>query len=66
MARIVTQIRAAWPEVRIIVRADSGFCREELMTWCEEHGMLQKATAKNEPRKRVTINGRDQQASAGL
>jgi hypothetical protein len=35
--RIVGQIRAAWPEVEIIVRADSGFCREELMQWCEEH-----------------------------
>jgi hypothetical protein len=37
--RIVGQIRAAWPAVRIIVRADSGFCREELMKWCEDHGV---------------------------
>jgi len=35
--RIVGQIRAVWPEVRIIVRADSGFCRDESMKWCEEH-----------------------------
>jgi hypothetical protein len=35
--RIVAQIRAAWPEVKIILRADSGFCRNELMSWCEEH-----------------------------
>jgi hypothetical protein len=35
--RIVAQIRAAWPEVKIIVRGDSGFCRNELMSWCEEH-----------------------------
>lgn len=34
--RIVAQIRQRWPEVQIIVRADSGFCREELMRWCEE------------------------------
>jgi hypothetical protein len=33
--RIVTQLRARWPEVRIVLRADSGFCREELMAWCE-------------------------------
>ena len=33
--RIVTQIRASWPEVRIILRGDSGFCRNELMSWCE-------------------------------
>ena len=37
--RIVEQIRQAWPEVEIILRADSGFCREELMQWCEEHGV---------------------------
>ncbi len=35
LQRIVKQIRAAWPEVRILVRGDSGFCREELMAWCE-------------------------------
>jgi Transposase DDE domain group 1 len=35
--RIVGQLRAAWPEVSITVRADSGFAREELMKWCEEH-----------------------------
>ena len=35
LARLVQQIRQAWPEVRIIVRGDSGFCREELMAWCE-------------------------------
>jgi DDE family transposase len=33
--RIVTQIRAAWPKVKIILRGDSGFCRNELMSWCE-------------------------------
>jgi hypothetical protein len=35
LARLVKQIRQAWPEVRIVVRGDSGFCREELMAWCE-------------------------------
>ena len=35
--RIVGQIRGAWPEVRIILRGDSGFCRNELMSWCEGH-----------------------------
>jgi hypothetical protein len=33
--RIVAQIRAAWPEVKIVLRGDSGFCRNELMSWCE-------------------------------
>jgi hypothetical protein len=35
--RIVSQIRQAWPGVQIIVRGDSGFCREEIMAWCESH-----------------------------
>ena len=35
--RIVGQIRREWPGVRIIIRADSGFCRDEIMAWCEEH-----------------------------
>ena len=37
--RIVGQIRQAWPEVEITIRGDSGFCREELMQWCEDHGV---------------------------
>jgi hypothetical protein len=35
VARIVAQIRARWPTTRIILRADSGFARDALMTWCE-------------------------------
>jgi hypothetical protein len=34
-SRIVGQLRARWPEVKIVLRADSGFCREALMNWCE-------------------------------
>ncbi|HEY8670415.1 MAG TPA: IS1380 family transposase, partial [Terriglobales bacterium] len=37
--RIVKQIRAAWPEVKIVLRGDSGFCRNELMSWCENNGV---------------------------
>ena len=39
LQRIVKQIRAVWPQVRILVRGDSGFCREELMAWCEAEGL---------------------------
>jgi DDE family transposase len=35
--RIVAQIRARWPKVEILLRADSGFARDELMAWCEAH-----------------------------
>jgi hypothetical protein len=37
--RIMAQIRVAWPEVKIILRGDSGFCRNELMSWCENNGV---------------------------
>lgn len=37
--RIVSQIRSAWPKVRIIIRGDSGFCRENIMYWCEQHNV---------------------------
>jgi len=39
LGRIVAQLRQAWPEVRIVVRADSGFCREEILRWCEDNGV---------------------------
>jgi hypothetical protein len=35
--RIVAQLRQHWPGVKIVLRADSGFCREELMAWCEQN-----------------------------
>jgi hypothetical protein len=39
LARIIGRIRLSWPQTRIIVRGDSGFCREDLMVWCEAHGV---------------------------
>jgi hypothetical protein len=37
LQRIVARIREAWPQVRIIIRGDSGFCRERIMRFCEEN-----------------------------
>lgn len=34
---LVTRLREKWPGVRIIVRGDSGFCRQRLIRWCERH-----------------------------
>ena len=49
LQRIVAQIRSVWPRVRIVVRGDSGFCREELMAWCEAEGLAYLlGLAKNE------------------
>jgi hypothetical protein len=39
LARIIAWIRQSWPHVRIIVRGDSGFAREELMSWCEQNSV---------------------------
>ena len=37
LIRIVGQIRRRWPDVQIIFRGDSGFARDDLMTWCDDH-----------------------------
>src|SRR2546427_2705211 len=39
VARIVGEIRRSWPKVRILLRADSGFARDNLMAWCEANGV---------------------------
>ena len=39
VARVVAQIRERWPATRIVLRADSGFARDQLMAWCEAHGV---------------------------
>ena len=36
---LVQRLRCAWPDTRIIVRADSGFCRQRLLRWCERSGV---------------------------
>jgi len=37
LARIVAHLRRHWPQVQIVVRGDSAFCREHLMRWCENN-----------------------------
>jgi hypothetical protein len=39
VSRIVTQLRRRWPAVRILLRADAGFARDGLMTWCETNAV---------------------------
>jgi hypothetical protein len=36
---LVTRLRQAWPDVRIIIRGDSGFCRWKLLRWCDRNGI---------------------------
>jgi hypothetical protein len=40
LERIVGQIRARWPKTRIVIRGDSGFCRDAIMSWCEAQGVV--------------------------
>lgn len=39
LERILKKIRSSWPKTRIIIRGDSGFCRNEIMDWCEANGV---------------------------
>lgn len=51
---LVRRFRQVWPEVRIIFRADSGFCRWRLLRWCDKHGVNYiVGLAKNEVLKRL-------------
>jgi len=62
VARIVAQIRQRWPAVRIVLRADSGFCRDSLMRWCEENRVdFVFGLAKN--KRLVQILGRELHAA---
>jgi hypothetical protein len=36
---LVRRLRQSWPDVKITIRADSGFCRWRLMRWCDSHGI---------------------------
>ncbi len=52
--RIVKQIRAQWPGVQIVIRADSGFCRDNIMSWCEANQVdFILGLAKNARLKRI-------------
>jgi hypothetical protein len=63
LERIVKRLRQGWPEVRIIVRGDSGFCRDEIMSWCEQNEKVDYVLglAKNE-RLKQEIEGEMAQA----
>ena len=66
LRRIVGRIRESWPQVRILVRGDSGFCREEIMRWCEGNGVdFLLGLAKNN-RLKAEIVGEMQRAKAAF
>jgi hypothetical protein len=40
LALLVKRFREVWPDVKIIFRGDSGFCRRKMLGWCEKHGVF--------------------------
>ena len=61
LARIIAQIRQSWPDVQIILRGDSGFCREQIMQWCEDNKVdYVLGLAKNERLTRELAQDLDQ------
>jgi Transposase DDE domain group 1 len=64
VARIIAQIRASWPRVRILLRADSGFAREALMAWCEQHRVDYVFGLARNPRLEARITAEMAQAKA--
>ncbi len=73
LQRIVGQIRQRWPRVRVVVRGDAGFCRDELMAWCEAaegvdyvFGLAQNARQQRRSRSRGLASGRGARGQPAL
>ena len=64
LARIIERIRLSWPETRIIVRGDSGFCRDALMAWCEAQAVDYALGLAKNPRLTKVIAPQMAQAKA--
>jgi hypothetical protein len=62
--RIVTQIRKQWPEVKLVIRADSAFSRDDIMSWCEEKGVDFVLGLARNPRLERSIESEMEQARA--
>jgi hypothetical protein len=66
LERIVGRIRARWPEVEIWIRADSGFARDAIMTWCEENQVEYVLGLARNQRLHRAIGGELEQAREAL
>ena len=71
LERIVGQIRQAWPDVQIVIRADSGFAREQIMAWCETNAVhyvlgLAKNSRLNKALGRQLYQAKKQHEKTGL
>lgn len=66
LAPVVERLREQWPKVKIIVRADSGFCREGLMLWCEKNKVDYVLGLARNPKLRGQIDTEMKQAKEGF
>ena len=64
LARIVMAIGAAWPTTRIVIRADSGFCRDAILAWCEAHDVGYIVGMAKNPRLKAAIEKELDEAEA--
>src|SRR3954453_1092783 len=62
LKRIVAQIREVWPQMKIVIRGDSGFCREEILRWCEDNGVDYVIVLAQNPRLIKAIAAQQEQA----
>src|SRR4051812_47179538 len=62
LERIVAQIHQAWPGVKVTIRADSGFCREPIMAWCETNGVDYVLGLAQNTRLKAMISAEQEQA----
>lgn len=68
---LVQKIRQRWPDTRIILRGDSGFCRWRLMRWCDSHnvgyifGLQQNTTLKRHAEPQIKQAAADHEKHGG-
>lgn len=70
LALLVKRLRAKWPGVRIVMRADSGFCRWRMLRWCEDHDVhyivgLAKNSRLNASAQALHVQAEDQFRKSG-
>jgi hypothetical protein len=64
LALLVKRFRQVWPQVKILFRGDSGFCRWKMLRWCERHGVQYLVGIAKNPRLLKLAQERMQQAEA--
>lgn len=64
LERIISRLRLSWPDTQIIIRGDSGFCRDDLMSWCEANQVDYVLGLAKNSRLKAAIEGQMSQAKA--